>query len=324
MKRLTPRLGHRERKNRPDDDRHVVIFVHGILSNSSTFDRLLAILDEADVPATFDFWTFDYEYRQTLKQSSDQLAGAIRYRAFGSRRVDVVGHSMGGLVARLAVLRNSLPNVARIVTLATPNHGTVSGAQLNLLAQMTALGCRRFEPIYARAPGIIDLTNVHSMMRDELAAMHAEAPERLDGKSYVSIPAQYYHGLRQAGDEPPSMTMGGVSWFRTFMKMFLRLDVGLKPTHDGIVEERSNRLHPAPPGSSSEAFYMYPRTQADRRVLHVTHEAAADLDHITVTQSEEIADLLQAVLRAPSLDAAGIDPHLHCSPGLVRLRPDPM
>jgi pimeloyl-ACP methyl ester carboxylesterase len=316
-----PRLGRWKDQHLPSKDRHVVVFVHGILSDSSTFDKLLPLLDALDTEDEFDFWVFDYDYKQTITESGDQLAHAIQIRSFGSRRVDIVGHSMGGLVARLAVLRNRLPNVYRIVTLATPNHGAVSGAQLNLLGQMTALAFRRWEPIYARAPGIIDLTNVHAIMRTELKAMHAKEPSRLDGKSYVSIPAQYFHDKRQVGETPPSLLMGSTSILRSIVGLLTRIKIKLRPVHDGIVEERSNQLHPAPVGSSDEGAYMHPRTEAAKRMLHATHEAGSNCDHVTVTASREIADLIQAVLRADILDAASIDPLLHCPSGLVKIRP---
>lgn len=316
-----PRLGRWKDQCIPPVDRHVVILVHGILSDSSTFDRLLSLLDERDTGEVFDFWIFDYDYLQPLRVSGDQLAMAIRERAFGDRRVDIVGHSMGGLVARMAVIRNNLPNVHRVVTLATPNHGTISGTQLNLLGQMTTLGLRRFHPIYARASGILELTDVHSILKAELQAMGVATRTHLDGKSYVSIPAQYFHTKRQWGEPPPSLTMGGLTLARRLVNFFRLLRINLSPVHDGIVEERSNQLHPSPTGSSDEGTYMPSRRDVAERILHVTHDAAADCDHVTITASAEIADLIQAVLLAKTLDEAGIDPLLNCLPCQVKVRP---
>jgi pimeloyl-ACP methyl ester carboxylesterase len=207
----------------------IVIFVHGILSNSRAFDKLLPNLVNLDPHHEMDFWVFDYDYRQTLAVSGEQLARAISERSFGRGRVDIVGHRMGGLVARMAVLRHQLPNVARIVTLATPNHGTISGAELNLLGQMTAFGFRQLHPIYARAPGIIDLTNVHVIMQNELTAMHACQPARLDGKSCVSIPAQYFHSKWQWGEPMPSIMMGGLTVFWKLVNFLARLRVDTGP-----------------------------------------------------------------------------------------------
>lgn len=302
-------------------DGRVLIFVHGILSDATTFDRLLPLLDDQFASEDVDFWTFDYDYGRHLTDSADDLADAIDRRAFGSRRVDIVGHSMGGLVARLAVLRTFLPQVTRIVTLATPNHGTINGIQLGLLGQMTAFGLRRLDPIYPRTSGMLDLTNVPKILDDALKEMSVVEPCRLEGKSYVSIPAQYFHTLRQIGDPLPSPTMGGLTIARRLASLILRLRVALRPVHDGIVEERSNQLHPAPPGSSSEGAHMGSRQEADRRILHATHQAASECDHVTVTACPEIAVLIRAVLLAETLDAEGIDPFLNGPVGLVALRP---
>lgn len=319
MKRSGLSLVGNRGRSRCDD--HIVVFVHGILSDSRTFEKLLQHLVVLDPNHDFDFWAYDYDYLQSLAVNGDRLANAISAGSLGSRRIDIVGHSMGGLVARMAVLRNKLPNVARIITLATPNHGTISGAQISVLWQMTTLAFRRLHPIYARKPGILDLTNAHVIMRDELRTMYERDATRLEGKSYVSIPAQYFHSKRQMGDTPPSIMMGGVTLLRKLLSAIKPLRIMLTPVHDGIVEERSNQLHPAPIGSSSEGAYMPTRTDADERILHVTHEAAADCDHITVTACPEIADLINAVLRADDLKSSDIDPLLDGPPGRVALRP---
>lgn len=316
-----PRLGRWSGRGVPRRDDHIIIFVHGILSDSSTFEILLQNMIPLDPNHELDFWIFDYDYRQALAASGDQLAQAILGKSFGDRRVDIVGHSMGGLIARMAVLRNHLLHVARIVTLATPNHGTMSGAQLNLLGQMVALGFRRLHPIYARAPGIIDLTNAHDIMQSELKQMNKNQPSHLHGKSYVSIPAQYYHQKRHIGTMAPSIMMGSIFLATIFINCVIRLRINLTPVHDGIVEERSNQLYPAPVGSSSEGAYMPTRLDAQERVLHATHEAASDCDHVTVLSCPEIADLIQAVLRAAKLDPTHIDPFLNGLPGRVALRP---
>ncbi|MBY5896715.1 alpha/beta fold hydrolase [Rhizobium leguminosarum] len=316
-----PRLGRWPDQPIIATNDHVVIFVHGILSDSRTFGQMLPTIQALDVMSPFDLWTFDYDYRQSLATSADHLAEAIERRAFGKRRVDIVGHSMGGLVARLAVLRRNLPMVARIVTLATPNHGTISGEQLNLLGQMTTLGLRRLDPVFPRASGIMDLTNANSIIRNALKEMHKVEPGRLDGKTYVSIPAQYFHTKRQAGDRLPSMLMGSVSLGRKLLNMISSFRVTLRPVHDGIVEERSNQLHPAPVGSSNEGAYMQSRDEAGSRMLHVTHEAAEECDHVTVVGSREVAVLLRAILLADSLDETGVDPFLEEPKGLVSFRP---
>lgn len=305
----------------PSTEHPIVILVHGILSDSSTFAKLISLLTDRISEKKFDYWIFDYDYLQPLTTSGDNLAQAIRAQGFGGRRVNIVGHSMGGLVARMAVLRHNLPNVHRLVTLATPNHGTISGTQINLLGQMTTFAFRRLEPVYARAAGILDLTNAHAIMRAEMDKMHALSPSNLQNKSYVSIPAQYFHNLKQIGNLPPSILMGKITLAIRILNFITKFRIKLKPVHDGIVEERSNQIHPAPTGSISEGDYMYSRSEPDQRILHVTHDAGSNCDHVTVTTNPDIADLIHAVLAAETLDHAGIDPLLPTPKGKVKLRP---
>jgi len=301
----------------------VIILVHGIFSNhDQCFSGLVDNLRELGAESIFDLWAFDYDYARPFADNADDLAAEINDRPFQAATVDLVGHSMGGLVARMTVLRHSLPMVRRIVTLATPNHGTVNGTQLNLIAQMTLAATRRLHPLYARAPGIVGLTSAHKIMKEAIQSNLARDPTRLDGKSYVSIPAQYYHSKRQLGDPPPSLTMSGVTLFFRLANWITKQQlVRMTPVHDGIVEERSNQLSPAPTGSTSEASYFGTRDEQRTRVLHVTHEAAADHDHVTVASCAEIADLVLAVLAADALTEGEIDAHLDGPCGRVHLRP---
>jgi len=78
---------------------------------------------------------FEYPNDQAISDSTDMLAVelAVLYRA-GVRRVDIVAHSMGGLVSRDVLTRRAyynsdgsggdrLPQIDRLIMIATPNHG---------------------------------------------------------------------------------------------------------------------------------------------------------------------------------------------------------
>lgn len=320
---VVPRLWRIDRRPEPQGPHEKLVLIHGMASScASAFGALAPNLAALDQPRRFDLWAFDYDTDQPFATSADQLVAAMQERPFGATPAHLVGHSMGGLVARMAVLRHNLPRVRRIVTLATPNHGTLNGIQLNLLGQLIALASRNIRPLYIRKQGVLDLMTAHDVMKAALAQMEAEDPGRLDGKSYVSIPAQYYHSKRQLGDPSPSMTMGSATLSIAVLNKVLRQRlVTLRPVHDGIVEERSNRLSPSPPGSSSEASYMPTRNDAAERLLHVSHEAGDDHDHVTITSCEEIADLIRAVLIAPQLDEQGVCDAVTRYPGRLRVRP---
>ncbi len=116
-----------------------------------------------------DVLTFPFDWRQTPDRVADQLRGLLnRLNDPDGRKVHLVGHSMGGLVARCYCLRyphEAQRLVEQVVMLGTPNYGSteavrnlISGGETLLLAQKLnsknrALQvARSFPSIYAMLP----------------------------------------------------------------------------------------------------------------------------------------------------------------------------
>jgi pimeloyl-ACP methyl ester carboxylesterase len=128
-----------------------VVFVHGLLGSpgnwSATIDELSA---DPTIRAQFQLLTFRYDSLRSIPESGLELVEALdearrrsdpegRDRAFD--RVVVVGHSMGGLVAKAALRagdhrpsgavapraaalgRTDTPRVGRVIFIATPHRG---------------------------------------------------------------------------------------------------------------------------------------------------------------------------------------------------------
>lgn len=112
--------------------RRVVLLVHGLDEPGSVWDDVAPILRDAG----HDVARFDYPNDQPIAESAAFLGESLRdLRSRGVTRVDLVCHSMGGLVARDVLTRpelyggdaegdTGLPRVARLITIGTPNGGS--------------------------------------------------------------------------------------------------------------------------------------------------------------------------------------------------------
>ena len=96
-----------------------VVFVHGLLGDPTNF---LAIRAHLAARGVRNFASFSYgprvDYQRLAAELGDMIEGVCR--ATGSRQVDVVGHSLGGLVARYLTESRGRRFVRRLVTLGSP------------------------------------------------------------------------------------------------------------------------------------------------------------------------------------------------------------
>lgn len=114
-----------------DDDRPPVLLLHGFLDNRSVFVLLRRALRRSGrrhvealnhSPLTCDL-------RRAAEELGRQVEGVCART--GQRRVDLVGHSLGGLIARYYVqCRGGDARVRTLVTLGTPHSGTRAAALL--------------------------------------------------------------------------------------------------------------------------------------------------------------------------------------------------
>ncbi|MDJ0847982.1 MAG: alpha/beta fold hydrolase [Myxococcota bacterium] len=114
---------------RRDASLRTLVFVHGLAANRSSFLALQTVLRLAghrrQVAVSFP-----------TRGSIESLALALRReleRRIGGGRIDLVAHSMGGLVARFYLQQlGGTRRVDRLVTLGTPHRGTHAASFLPL------------------------------------------------------------------------------------------------------------------------------------------------------------------------------------------------
>jgi predicted alpha/beta hydrolase family esterase len=109
-----------------DPQRPALLLIAGFMCNRSAWQPLL---DSGQV-REFNVATVNLEpifgdidaYADVVHRAVEGLRAAT-----GAARVVLVGHSMGGLASRVYLRRHGDAHVARVVTLASPHHGTVFG-----------------------------------------------------------------------------------------------------------------------------------------------------------------------------------------------------
>ncbi|HEY3384556.1 MAG TPA: alpha/beta fold hydrolase [Vicinamibacterales bacterium] len=279
--------------------RSTVVFVHGIFSSGVIFKDMS---DACTARGVFEACvTFEYDYHRDLEDNAQALTDLLA-RIEGP--VVLVCHSMGGLVARLAVLSGDAPTVRRVIMLATPNFGAMRTATAGLLAQLVLQATGRVSAVF-RHPGILELTRISQLMKEPIATGETFAR----GVEYVSLPARYFHEGRAILD------CGDWADGRMSTRLFAALGVGfellalfplwapqIQRPHDGIVEERSNAFVPEGAGRRSEkhASIVDPEKWG-YTYAHVSIERCDDLNHVMIHSDPEVIELVVALAAAESL-----------------------
>jgi len=106
-------------------DKNLVMLIHGLNSHSSEPDPLLADARKANFPCA----RFDYPNDQSINKSARLLAEHLKElrKKHPDRKVSLLTHSMGGLVARAVIENPNLDpgNVNQLIMVAPPNQGSM-------------------------------------------------------------------------------------------------------------------------------------------------------------------------------------------------------
>jgi pimeloyl-ACP methyl ester carboxylesterase len=102
-----------------------ILVAHGYMTNRGYFRPLVRALEAAGIGPIF-VPNFRAVF-SNIETYADELEGEIERiaTATGHGRVILVCHSMGGLAAREYLRRRGGARIARLVTIASPHHGTV-------------------------------------------------------------------------------------------------------------------------------------------------------------------------------------------------------
>lgn len=152
-----------------DDQWKMTPFVHN-------YDGLVKALEDNGLANGSDFWVWNYDWRLPLNEIVGKFDSFIEGKIDTGERVDLVGHSLGGLVARNWAQEHVADSrVGEVISLGSPHQGTVkaydvwSGAKisdkpdvssvaLNVLLQLQRYKYpTRLETIRGMAPVLKDI-----------------------------------------------------------------------------------------------------------------------------------------------------------------------
>lgn len=278
-----------------------LLFVHGIFSSHLTFQPLVDGLLADPALSGWQAYFFDYNFRQPIPTSGKELADLIGESfTAGKSEVTIVGHSMGGLVARAALLQaGDMGVVRRLVMLGTPNHGTLQSARLGALAYLLREKSATLSLVFPRImPGVNQLTQIGKTMKPLLR----QGAERTRKVEYISIPGLRYNEESGWLDLPEKSSRGlrtlamAMAFIRSLPGMHMELDL----PHDGIVEESCVRLS-STPDRFSERPYVGRGVSSPGPYLHLTHPDYDSVDHVTLQQTHRTIALLADLLQSPDL-----------------------
>lgn len=104
---------------------------------------------------------FNYDWRRDISESGAVLARQLATEA--AREVSLIGHSMGGLVARIAMRSTSGPRIQRLITLGAPHGGSYAPVQ----------AVRGVYPLVRRLAQIDKLHSAEALARNVFSSFHS-------------------------------------------------------------------------------------------------------------------------------------------------------
>jgi pimeloyl-ACP methyl ester carboxylesterase len=131
----------------------VLLYVHGIIGDTEGMVRSSRISgDAAPIGERYDVvLTFDYENLDTpIEENAASLRTMLREVGLSSghgKRLDIVAHSMGGLVSRHLIELDGGVDVHRLITLGTPNGGSPWPSVQGWATAAVALVANGFIPV---------------------------------------------------------------------------------------------------------------------------------------------------------------------------------
>ena len=148
----------------------------------TVYDGLLNSLKINGYEEDKDIFLFPYDWRKPLDALADDLKNFITNKGLANKKIDMIGHSMGGLVARAYAQKYGVEKIDKIITAGSPHFGLVDSyglwegavfwgnvwwekALLSLTTELNRVpGERKIDTLRRVAPSILDLSPTNDFL----------------------------------------------------------------------------------------------------------------------------------------------------------------
>ncbi|MCE1189271.1 MAG: hypothetical protein LWX56_09020 [Ignavibacteria bacterium] len=120
------------------DTSEILLLIHGWTSQPAMWKTMIKKIRQQADPS-LKIWTFGYNSSWSISSNAALLAQQLSQSTNGAK-LDIIAHSMGGLVSRSMIEgNNGAQYVQRLITLGTPHRGSPLGAIRGFLGLITSL-----------------------------------------------------------------------------------------------------------------------------------------------------------------------------------------
>ncbi|MFA5828129.1 MAG: hypothetical protein WC841_02025 [Candidatus Shapirobacteria bacterium] len=197
------------------------------------YDNLILALKNKGFVENEDLFVWNYDWRRPVSEIVEELNNFIAGKISDGEKVDLIGHSLGGLVARIWTQdhRDSL-SLGRVISLGSPHFGAVkaydvwSGAKigegfspdniaLNVLVQLQKKNYQtKLETIRGYAPVLKDILPTFDFIKknnvsvpcSELGTVNQYLSQKNAGSSSIFLPFKAMTGVGKSTEEWINLT----------------------------------------------------------------------------------------------------------------------
>lgn len=108
-----------------NEDSKILIMIHGWLGSPESWTDFVPNIKSSSMVNYTNYWTYGYNSSYGIDMNGELFANVIKDASNGAH-IDIVAHSMGGLVSRAALENHHAEdNVNSLTTLGTPHQGSL-------------------------------------------------------------------------------------------------------------------------------------------------------------------------------------------------------